>query len=78
MLRRSDDAPEQAALSANVQRWSTPFYRYSRFFLLPVPYLAKTMLIQINYAAFFTAESRPPPVPTSFPAGAKLDHWQAG
>jgi hypothetical protein len=58
--RRSGVAPEQAALSANVQRWSTPFYRYSQFFLLPVPYLTKTVLIQINYAAFFTAESRLP------------------
>jgi hypothetical protein len=25
---RSGDAPEQAALSANVRRWSTLFYRY--------------------------------------------------
>jgi len=67
--RRSGDAPEQAALSANVQRWSTLFYRYSRFFLLPVPYLAKTMLIQINYAAFFTAESRLPTYQHHFQQG---------
>ncbi|MDA8649374.1 hypothetical protein N9M31_05120 [Alphaproteobacteria bacterium] len=60
MRRRSGDAPEQAALSANVRRWSTLFYRYSRFFLLPVLYLLKTALIQINYAPFPNAESRLP------------------
>ena len=58
--RCSDDAPEQGVLSANVRRWSTLFYRYSRFFLLPVPYLLKTALIQINYAPFLDTKSHLP------------------
>ena len=50
------------------------------FFCLPVPYLAKTMLIQINYAAFLTAESRLPTCQHRFRQGqswiiGKLDKW---
>jgi hypothetical protein len=74
--RRSGDAPEQAALSANVRRWSTLFYRYSRFFLLPVPYLLKTALIQINYTPFFNAKSRLPRCQRHYQQGQKLDYWQ--
>jgi hypothetical protein len=72
------DAPEQAALSANVRRWSTLFYRYSRFFLLPVPYLLKTALIQINYAPFLAAKSRLPACRRHCRQGQNLDYWQTG
>jgi len=72
------DAPEQAALSANVRRWSTLFYRYSRFFLLPVPYLLKTALIQINYAPFLAAKSRLTACRRHCRQGQNLDYWQTG
>jgi hypothetical protein len=44
------------------------------FFLLPVPYLAKTMLIQINYGLFSDARSQLPAYQHHYRQIQKLNH----